>query len=524
MAHVPPSAPMLTHPPVARREVAAANDDGDAVAEVEALVPPIAPVVRYTDVEYTHVNDVYFGTSDGLEAVPVAPPVVRPVRPGRYEPPGGGAALVPPAAGPPSPTFRYTPGPTRTDISALELGLEETNRGCSLGTTVQLLARGPQNYLLDINPSMSFFKAAYRRHTPFAVECFDDDFTLQLGRPASIEVPRRGDMLGDMFLQVSLPNLGIPGGRWVDAVGYVLLARVRLVLGDVVLHDQERLWYDLVDKVFMPHGKQRAVDAMIGRGRTLATDAAHVVHVPFKFLCCKGHYANQHYMPLVALSHKVKLVLEVTAESLGALVHLPDGAALPATTTLGAKLLSEQAFVEVDEQRAAMQHPARLMVESFQDIDALSYLFDDSGSYDLKRVSLDLRELNLPVKTLLFVAYDENATARKQYFEYLDCVESAVLLIASSERFAPRSGDYFSLVQTYQHATRCTPDRVHVYSFAQDASQRQPSGALNFAVLDGPTLRVDLKNTAGKAVKVKAFAQCLNWLTVQSGSMDFVFT
>ena len=521
----PPSAPMLTHPPPPpQREVAAANDEAPPAAGPLPVVPPAVPTVKYTDVEYTHVNDVYFGTADGLQPVPVAPPVVRPVHPGRYEPPAGTTVVLPPS-GPPSPTFRYRPGPTRTDISALDLGLEETDRGCSLGTTIQLLARGPQNYLLDINPSMSFFKVAYRRHTPFAVECFDDDLTLQPGRATSLEVPRRGDMLGDMFLQVSLPNLGIPGGRWVDAVGYVLLTRVRLVLNDVVLHDQERLWYDLADKVFMPHGKLDAVNAMIGRGRVLSTNAAHTVLVPFKFMCCKGHYANQHYLPLASLSNAVKITLEVTTEPLASLVHLPANASLPAhVTTLDAKLLSEQAFVDLDEKRAAMQHPARVMVESFQDIDALSYQFDDSGSYDLRRVSLDLRELNLPVKTLLFVAYDENATARKDYFRYLDCVDSATLLIASSERFAPRSGDYFSLVQTYQHATRSTPDHVHVYSFAQDAGQRQPSGALNFAVLDGPTLRVDLKNTAGKAIKIKAFAQCLNWLTVQSGSMDFVFT
>lgn len=522
MAQLPPAAPLLTHAPPARRDPAAANDDepSEPAQAAASVVPPAVPVVKYTDVQYPHTNDVYFGTSDLLDPAPLAPPVVRPLHPGRYVPPA-----VPRPAEPPSPTFRYTPGPVRADISAVDLGLDEADRGASLGTSIQLLARGPQNYLLDINPSMSFFRTAYRRHTPFAVECFADDFTVQLGRTASLELPRRGDMLGDVFLQVSLPNLGIAGGRWVDAVGYVLLQRVRLVMNDVVLHDQERLWYDLVDKVFMPHGKLQAVDAMIGRGRVLPTDAPHVVHIPLKFMCCKSHYANQHYLPLASLSTKVKLTVEVTAESLDGLVILPTGATAPAAVTaLEAQLLSEQAFVDLDEKRAAMQHPARIMVESFQDIDALSYLFDDTGSYDLKRVSLDLRELNLPVKTLLLVAYDDNATARKEYFTYLDCVESATLLIASSERFAPRSGDYFSLVQTYQHATRCVPDRVHMYSFALDASQRQPSGALNFAVLDAPTLRVDLKNTAGRAVKVKAFAQCLNWLTVHSGAMDFVFT
>lgn len=479
--------------------------------------------------DYPYTNDAYFGTSDELPPVPVDPP--RPPRqaaPGQvadppYDPPPPYRSPAA-AGGGTSRSFVYRPGPERDDVTPLELGLDESDQGGSVGTGIQMLAQGPQNYMLDIHAHMSFFTAVYRRHTAFAMECFEDEVTLAFGRPVTVELVRRADMLGDVFLEVALPDLGIPGGRWVDAVGYVLLSRVRLVMGDVVLHDQERLWYDLVDRVFMPHGKRRAVDAMIGRGRVLATDAAHTVHVPFKFLCCKNHYANQQFLPLASLSPNVKLTVEITTEGLEGLVHLPPGAAPPPTlTTLAAKVLSEQAFVDPDEKRAAMHHPARLMIESFQDVDALSYTFDDAGTYDLKSVSLDLRELNLPVKTLLLVAYDDNATQSKRYFDYLDCVDRAVLLIASAERFPPRAGEYFSLVQTYQHSSACAPDNVHMYSFALDASQRQPSGTLNFAPLANPTLRVDLKNTGGRAVKVKAFAQCLNWLTVQSGSMDYLF-
>lgn len=494
------------------------------------VVQPTVPVVRYTDVDYPHTNDTYFNISHELPPVPLDPPRPRPPPPApdpewQRNPPPAYRYAQPGAPGAVSRTFVHRPGPERDDVTPLELGLDESDQGGSVGTGIQMLAQGPQNYMLDIHAHMSFFRpAVYRRHTAFAMECFEDEVTLAFGRPVTVELVRRADMLGDVFLEVALPDLGIPGGRWVDAVGYVLLSRVRLVMGDVVLHDQERLWYDLVDRVFMPHGKRRAVDAMIGRGRVLATDAAHTVHVPFKFLCCKNHYANQQFLPLASLSPNVKLTVEITTEGLEGLVHLPAGAAPPPTlTTLAAKVLSEQAFVDPDEKRAAMHHPARLMIESFQDVDALSYTFDDAGTYDLKSVSLDLRELNLPVKTVLLVAYDDNATQSKRYFDYLDCVDRAVLLIASAERFPPRAGEYFSLVQTYQHSSACAPDNVHMYSFALDASQRQPSGTLNFAPLANPTLRVDLKNTGGRAVKVKAFAQCLNWLTVQSGSMDYLF-
>lgn len=414
--------------------------------------------------------------------------------------------------------------PDRDDVGQEDLGFDEDSRG-SLGTTWQLMALGAQNYRLDLNPQMTFFRAVWKRHTEFALECFEDSFDLRLGGTTTIELPRRGDMLGDVVVQVTLPDLGIPGGRWADGIGYVLLTRVRFAIDELVVHDQERLWHDISDKLFMPHGRLGGIDAMIGRGRRLATDRAHTVLVPLKLACCKAHYSKQQLLPIAALATKSKITLELGAEGLAGCLVLPPGAAPPpgAPPRLAAKLLSQQVFLERDEQRAIMRRPRTLLIETVQDVDALAYQFDDNGTYDLRSSQLDLRELNLPVKLLAFVAYDENDATRGVYFKYLDCVAGAVLLINSGERFRPRAAEYFALVQTYQHCTRCTPDLVHAYSFALDAGERQPSGALNFATLDRPLLRIDLRGTEGRAVKLKCFASCYNWLTIASGSAAMRF-
>lgn len=491
-------------------------------------LPPF-PDVRPRD---QFSNDTYFRTAVELDPVPVIPPVPRPgperTRGLAYDTPPAPPVYRQPAnvATAVRREFVYRPGPVRTDITQAMLGLDDDDSAKgSGGAAIQLLAVGPQNYALDINPQMSFFKASYRRHAPIALECYDQEVTLAWGSTTSIPIQRRGDMLGDVILELRLPNLGIAGGTWADAIGYVLMTRARLVMDDVVIHDHERLWYDLVDRVYMPHGRRAAIDAMIGRGRTLSTNSAHTVHLPFKFFCGKNHYTSQQLFPLVCLAARCTLTLEFTAETLEACVNLPTGAALPATPpVLRATLLTEQMHMEPDEQRIVARRGALLAIDSFQDVDAVSYLFDDSGTTDIPTVRLDMREVNLPVRALLFVAYDENAVTNKKYFEYADCVDAAQLLFGSSERFSERQGDYFSLVQTYQHSAGCTPDRVHMYSFALDASARQPCGALNFAAVDAPTLHIRLKNSDGRPIKVKAFAHCTNWLTTTRGSMSFVFS
>lgn len=414
--------------------------------------------------------------------------------------------------------------PDRDDLGAEDLGFDEDSRG-SVGTSLQLLAVGPQNYVLDIHPEMTFFKAVYKRHTPFAQDTFDDEVDVRFGQTVRVELHRRGDVLGDCFLQVRLPNLGIAGGRWADAIGYVLFTRIRFVVDDTVVHDQERLWYDLSDRLFMPHGKLLGVDAMIGRGATLATNAEHTVIVPLKFAWCRQHYANPQFLPLAALATRTKYSVEFTFETLDKCVVLPPGTPLPPGTVRAVgSLLSDQVFLDQDEQRALMRAPTQMLIETAQDVDALSYQFDDNGSYDLLSTTLDLREFNLPVKLLAWVAYDETDPDRGVHFRYLDCVAQAGLLINSNERFVPRPGEYFGLVQTYQHCARCQSDLVGAYSFALDTSQRQPSGALNFAVLDKPALRVDLQNATAAPVKVKAFAMCYNWLTLENGSLSMRFS
>lgn len=395
----------------------------------------------------------------------------------------------------------------------------------SIGTELQLRATGPQNHFVDLNPQVTLFRASYRQHTPAATETFEDAFDLMLGQAAVVEIQRRGDVLGDVFLEIQLPNLGVAGGKWADAVGYVLLTRVRLLVDDVVVHDQERLWYDLVDRLFVPHGRRACVDALVGRGRVLSTTKAHTVVLPLKLCCCSAAGSDRPaLLPLAALRRESRVRLEITADSLGACLEVPAGATVPAVTKLVARVLSDQTFVGDDERRQLMHSTHDILVTQVQDADALSYTFDDEGVYDSATAAVDLREINLPVKALVFVAYDETAAGRKRYFEYLDCVEDATVLFGSGQRFAPRAGAYFSAVQPYQHCTSSPPGNVHCYSFARDAAASQPSGALNFAVAEKPVLRVSLHNTHNRPIKLKAFALCLNWVVIADGSLTMKFT
>lgn len=403
----------------------------------------------------------------------------------------------------------------KSPVDTIDMGTDDDGFGGSLGTAMQMHAIGPHNYVLDLNPETTFFKATYRRHTPGATETCEDAFDLVFGRANVVDIRRRGDVLGPMMLDVTVPNLGVPGGSWADTLGYVLFTRVRLLVDDVVVHDQERLWYDLWDKVVGAGARTRGLDRMVGRGRALSTAAAHSLTVPLLFA---------RHLPIAALKRTARITVEVTAEALDNCVvgALPASTARPAS--LKARILSEQTFLSAEERRQVMARRHEVMVMQQQDTDALSYGFDDSGRFSTKAATVDLRELNLPVKFFAFVAYDETATAARRYFQYLDTISDATVVMGSRDRFAPRPGHYFALVQPYAHGGRCVADNVHVYSFALDMAGDQPSGALNFATVHKPTLRLGLRDVGSRALKLKVFAQCINWLVIDNGSASMMFT
>ena len=58
------------------------------------------------------------------------------------------------------------------------------------------------------------------------------------------------------------------------------------------------------------------------------------------------------------------------------------------------------------------------------------------------------------------------------------------LILNGTDRFKERAGEYFRLVQTYDHHTRTPGNYIYAYSFALRPEEHQPSGTCNFSRID----------------------------------------
>lgn len=388
------------------------------------------------------------------------------------------------------------------------------------GALVQLLARGPQNVFLDEIPQMTFWRLQYSRHTNFAVDTVERVFPLGLrfGKTARVDLPRGGDMMGDLWVELRLPALTDPdgsphAGAWQPRVGRVLLRRAKLVINDTTVHDHERLWYDLTDRLALRAGHVAGRNEMLGTGLSMAVE--HTILVPLKF------FDRHTYFPVVLVPNS-RVKVELDLEAFEACVPSLRLVAPPATLDL--RLVADRIVLDADERNVMLLAPTTtMMYESAQDMDAVNYVVGSDGlPTGTTTASVDLSELNLPVKALVWVLYPESMPAM---FEYVDLVDRATLLFGSLERMTA-TGDTYSKLQVWARAKRAEQGgNVHMYSFALNACEFEPSGTADFSSIQKPRLRLDLKpGAAGMKLKCKVWGLTYNWLRFQGGKVSRVFS
>ena len=171
------------------------------------------------------------------------------------------------------------------------------------GGLIQLVATGAQNELVNGSPSMTHFRAVYRRHTNFAMEQIRVSFTssnLQFSttgpRTISCRLDRYAQMLHDSYLVLTLPDIWsplyylksstAPSGydprtnsigyefQWISNIGYNLIDHVDITMNGVAIQTLTGEWLKMYSYLTHDANKRKIVDEMVGNVPTLY-DPAH---------------------------------------------------------------------------------------------------------------------------------------------------------------------------------------------------------------------------------------------------------
>ena len=415
------------------------------------------------------------------------------------------------------------------------------------GGLLQLVAYGAQDVYLTGNPQITFFKVVYRRHTNFSIESIQQTFNgnATLGNRVTCQISRNGDLVHKMYLQVKATpsdNLYLQ-----PYFGYKLIKHVELEIGGQRIDKQYGEWMYIWNELTMDAGKKDGYMEMVGGNEHNAPFKCNSsdnisLYIPLEFWFCRNVGLA---LPLIALQyHEVKVNIEFNnlddfkAEntsdnfviySTGTLTTADLVAPSQATfgTTFDATLWADYIFLDTDERKRFAQLSHEYLIEQLQFTgeDSISLSTESNPSYKNFRLSF-----NHPVKELVWVARPDGANDGASNINWTNFTDSdennndlkdannpthkAKLQLNGNDRFAERDGEYFSLVQPYQHHTNIPSNPgINVYSFALKPEEHQPSGTLNMSRID--TAQLQIANS--KDAKVFIYAVNYNVLRILSG-------
>ena len=391
------------------------------------------------------------------------------------------------------------------------------------GGLLQLVAYGAQDVYLTGNPQITFFKVVYRRHTNFALESIQQTFngSVNFGQRVTATISRNGDLISRAYLVMSKSA----NTTFVDAVPYLGLRVIKsaeVEIGGQRIDKHYSDWMYIWNELSLPAGKKEGYYKMVGGSGA----SVGKMYVPLEFWFCRNIGLA---LPLIALQyHEVKVVIEFAEGSeCGASGALSGG--------LSAELWVDYIYLDTDERRKFAQSSHEYLIEQLQ------FTGKETASTKIKL------NFNHPVKELVWVAkmtggdndnwfnyctnnalVTVNGTTYKTVAEELgpsspavNCVNTAKLILNGNDRFYARDGDYFNLVQPFQHHENVPNNRgINVYSFALKPEEHQPSGTLNMSRIDTATLDLTYNTVTGATTKpseISVFAVNYNVLRILSG-------
>lgn len=395
------------------------------------------------------------------------------------------------------------------------------------GGLLQLVAYGAQDVYLTGNPQITFFKVVYRRHTNFALESIENTFngTAGFGKRVTCQISRNGDLIHRIYLQVQVPALAV-SAEWVDYVGLRLMQDVEIEIGGQRIDKHYPQWMYIWNQLSLPVGKRAGYDLMTGQDSTLpAGSPMTTLYVPLEFWFCRNVGLA---LPLIALQyHEVKINIDFE-QSVNLLKY---GALSAGTDIVGASLWVDYVYLDTDERRRFAQLSHEYLIEQLQFTGVENITSQNS------RVKLNF---NHPCKELVWAVGMNTTLATSNQWNNFTATPninaSSFAAVSSSnlvntqanttniqlngqDRFNARDGNYFSLVQPFQHHENIPANRgINVYSFALKPEEHQPSGTLNMSRIDTAVLKLDTPLLGATATgSLYVYAVNYNVLRIMSG-------
>jgi hypothetical protein len=440
------------------------------------------------------------------------------------------------------------------------------------GGLLQLVATGRQDIYLSGNPQTTFFKQVYRRYTNFSLETqrIPFDTAIDFGKLHTLSVPRNGDLLSQLYLEVNLPYIDANGPQannpnqgtncieiqpptdysapppdavsWVNGIGYAMIEYISIWIGQQEVDRQYGEFQYLWTQLSTPGSKKDGINTMIGNQSVFdgTTQSGPLqLFVPLHFWFCKNIGLS---LPLIALqATPIKIYIKLRNANAVVFTNALDQTVL-AGNTCSSPLMAVPAnitemtlwgdyiYLDTEERRRFVSSKHEYLIEQVQQQKRYSI------PKNAQRATIDLT-FNHPLKEVIWVLNQDRMLDAHEYFNYgsrmllefgipnSDLISTALLQFDGYDRFQEQTAQYFRLMIPWQRHTAIPNDFIYVYSFSLAPEAAQPQGSCNASRIDNITLQLKMnQKVASYPSGVTVYAVNYNVLRIVAGLGGLLFT
>lgn len=419
------------------------------------------------------------------------------------------------------------------------------------------------------NPQITFWKAAYRRHSNFAMESrsiTDMSTTPNFGETVTYTIPRdTSDLLYKMHFETILPDPS--SGVYCPYPGEKLLKSVKLQIGGTTVDKHTSDWLHVWNELTLSATHRQTYEKMVGhRKGTVIDGSGGKICVPLQFWFCRHAglalprkaIDKSNVQIIIEFERKHKMIRNSNDPAEATAANTLAGYIGSLATTTDTNLYGDVIFLDVDESARFLANRHEYLIEQVQE-------YSETFSGTSKTIKLNF---NHSVKELIWITKNttlttdtvytdsDTTTIMNDHFNYTrgmgydssgnvfsqlkmnnssdtitgnlllsdDPLTSASIKFNSEARLSDdtRVPFYFNLVQPLNHHSGTPSPGIYVYSFALRPEEFQPTGTVNMSRIDAQQITLNLRGSSQG--RVIAFALNYNILIIENGLANLVWS
>lgn len=391
-----------------------------------------------------------------------------------------------------------------------------------IGSLLQIAAKGPQDQYIHIENDSHIFRDSYKQHTNFAIENLEKEFKdATLNSTIQFEIDNKGDLLKDIVLQVQFPTLS--GTNVYSSTAAInLINKVKITIDNLVLSNYDGLFIYIFNKMY--NKKYNDFKSLLKLGKK--SKNLNCVYIP---LLLWNMTDVQSFIPISSLkTSKVKVYIELA--KLDDLYISPQASKYFVKPQL--KLRKGKIKLNLNVMCNKVNEVSNFNIKAFINYILLNdnekqMFLNNEGQHLFSQILVQTEKLsnninkiylnfNIPIKQLIWVILKNDTISDEFTFESFTKGKLILDKNQNTDGMKYYSSDYFKLIQSYYYNECYHNENIYSYSFSLKPFINNPTGCVDFSLLNTKILEIHGDNLKGKYIRI--YASGLNVLLTNNGS------